>query len=90
MWCFAHDHDDLFKQRFDSAFARGEAERVGKAAAGGLIGYDFGPVDLQVLVTDQFWAQDSPVGPGNLDVWMRLGFKIWGFEAPAAPLVTKM
>ena len=64
--------------------------RVGKAAAGGLVGYDFGPVDLQVWVTDQFWAQDSPVGPGNLDVWMRLGFKLWGFEAPVAPLVSKM
>ena len=63
--------------------------RYRTGAAGGLIGYDFGPVDLQVLVTDQFWAQDSPVGPGNLDVWMRLGFKIWGPEEPR-PLVSKM
>jgi hypothetical protein len=32
MWCFAHDHDDLFKQRFDSAFARGEAETLEQTA----------------------------------------------------------
>ena len=64
--------------------------RTQKAAAGALVGYDFGPVDVQVWFTDQFYAQDSPVGAGNLDVWMRLGFKIWGFEAPVAPLVSKM
>jgi hypothetical protein len=63
--------------------------RVGKAAAGGLVGYDFGPVDLQVWFTDQVWAKDSPVGAGNLDVWMRIGFKLWGFEQAAMPIVTK-
>jgi hypothetical protein len=64
--------------------------KVGKAAAGALAGYDFGPVSFQVWFTDQFWAQNSPVGPGNFDVWMRLGFKIWGPEEPARPLVSKM
>ena len=32
MWCFAHDHYDLFKQRFDSGFARGEAETLEQTA----------------------------------------------------------
>jgi hypothetical protein len=58
------------------------------AAAGGLIGYDFGPVDLQVWVTDSFVGQDAPVGPGNINVWSRLGFRIWAPEAPK-PLVAK-
>ena len=58
------------------------------AAAGGLIGYDFGPVDLQVWVTDSFIGQNAPVGPGNLNVWTRLGFRLWAPEAPK-PLVAK-
>jgi hypothetical protein len=58
-------------------------------AAGGLVGYDFGPIDMQVWVTDQFASQDTPAGNGALHVWTRLGFKIWGFEQPVAPLVTK-
>ena len=63
--------------------------RYRTAAAGGLVGYDFGPVDLQLWVTDSFVGQDSPVASGNLNVWSRIGFKIWGFEQPVAPLVTK-
>jgi hypothetical protein len=62
--------------------------KVGKGAAGALLGYDFGPVDLQVWVTDQFVGQDTPAGKAALDVWTRIGFKIWGFEQPH-PLVTK-
>jgi len=59
-------------------------------ALGGLLGYDFGPVDLQVWVTDNIVGQDSPDGPGAIHVWSRIGFKLWGFEAPAAmPLVSK-
>jgi len=58
-------------------------------AAGGLVGYDFGPVDLQVWVTDNFYATNSPDGPGALHVWSRIGFKLWGFEQPVAPLVSK-
>jgi len=35
-------------------------------------------------------GQDSPDGPGAIHVWSRIGFKLWGFEAPAAmPLVSK-
>ena len=33
------------------------------AAAGALVGYDFGPVDMQVWVTDSFVGRDSPVAP---------------------------
>jgi hypothetical protein len=63
--------------------------RYQTAAAGGLIGYDFGPVDLQVWVTESFVGQDTPQGSGGLNVWTRLGFKIWGFDPPPAPLVSK-
>jgi hypothetical protein len=58
------------------------------AAAGGLVGYDFGSVDLQVWVTDSFVGQNAPQGPGALNVWSRIGFKLWGPEAPK-PLVAK-
>ena len=64
--------------------------RYQTAAAGGLIGYDFGPVDLQVWVTDSFVGNNTPQGTGGLNVWSRIGFKIWGPDAPAArPLVSK-
>jgi len=56
------------------------------AALGGLVGYDFGPVDLQVWVTDQFWNQDTP--GGGITVWTRMGFRLWAPEAPK-PLVAK-
>jgi hypothetical protein len=58
------------------------------AAAGGLVGYDFGPVDLQVWVTDSFVGQDTPQGKNGINVWSRIGFKLWGPEAPK-PLVAK-
>jgi hypothetical protein len=58
-------------------------------AGGALVGYDFGPVDLQLWVTDNFYATNSPDGPGALHVWSRIGFKLWGFEQPVAPLVSK-
>lgn len=57
-------------------------------AVGGLIGYDFGPVDFQVWVTDVVEAANTPAGTGSLWVWSRLGFRIWGPEAPK-PLVAK-
>jgi len=44
-------------------------------AIGGLIGYDFGPVDLQVWVTDSVFHQDTIDG---FNVWTRIGFKLWG------------
>jgi hypothetical protein len=63
--------------------------RYQTAAAGALVGYDFGPVDLQLWVTDSFVGQNTPQGVGGLNVWSRIGFKIWGFEQPVAPLVSK-
>jgi hypothetical protein len=58
------------------------------AAAGALVGYDFGPVDLQVWATDQFVGQDTPAGKGSFDVWTRISFRLWGPDAPR-PLVSK-
>lgn len=52
---------------------------------GGLVGYDFGPVDLQVWVTDSVWRRDQIDG---FNVWSRLGFRLWAPEAPK-PLVAK-
>jgi hypothetical protein len=57
-----------------------------RVRAGGLVGYDFGPVDFQVWVTDDVYCADA-AGCG-WNVWSRLGFRIWGPEAPK-PLVAK-
>jgi len=54
-------------------------------ALGGLVGYDFGPVDLQVWVTDTLGGQNRIDG---VNVWTRLGFRLWAPEAPK-PLVAK-
>jgi hypothetical protein len=62
--------------------------RYRTAAAGGLVGYDWGPVNMQVWVTDSFVGQDTPQGPGGINVWTRLGFALWNPEQPH-PLVTK-
>ena len=61
--------------------------RYQTAAAGGLIGYDFGPVDLQVWVTDSFVGQDTPVGPGS--TCGRASASRSGDLNPVAPLVAK-
>ena len=52
---------------------------------GALVGYDFGPVDIQVWFTQSVFRQNAIDG---LDFWTRIGFKLWGPSAPA-PLVTK-
>lgn len=54
-------------------------------AVGGLVGYDFGPVAVQVWFDDTVQCQNAICG---LDVWGRMSFKIWGFDAPK-PLVAK-
>ena len=53
---------------------------------GGLVGYDFGPVDLNVWVTDTVWSENT--GQAGVTVWTRFGFRIWAPEAPK-PLVAK-
>ena len=58
---------------------------LSNVAVGGLVGYDFGPVDLQLWVTDSVARSNAIDG---LNVWTRLGFRIWGPEAPK-PLVAK-
>jgi hypothetical protein len=50
-----------------------------------LVGYDFGPVDFQVWWTQSVSHQNSI--DGNI-IWSRIGFKIWGPDAPR-PLVAK-
>ncbi len=58
---------------------------LSNVAVGGLVGYDFGPVDLQVWVTDSVARSNAIDG---LDIWTRLGFRIWAPESPK-PLVAK-
>lgn len=52
---------------------------------GGFVGYDFGPVDIAVWVIDPVIAENTAQG---LTVFSRVGFKLWGPEAPK-PLVAK-
>lgn len=66
----------------------GVCNRNSSAALGGLVGYDFGPVDIQVWVTDTVAAQNYAQGAGSMNVFTRLGFRLWGPEAPK-PLVAK-
>jgi hypothetical protein len=57
-------------------------------AAGGLVGYDFGPVDLQVYVTSTVWQENY----GGYDTrgWFRLVVPLWSPPAPApSPMVYK-
>jgi hypothetical protein len=71
-----------------AATALGVCNKYGYGAVGALVGYDFGPVDLQFWFTDTVASQNAPQGVGGLNLWTRLGFRIWGPEAPH-PLVAK-
>ena len=53
-------------------------------AVGALVGYDFGPVAVQMWF-DTVQFQNAICGLG---VWGRMSFKIWGYDAPK-PLVAK-
>lgn len=53
---------------------------------GGLVGYDFGPVDLQVWATDTVWSENT--AQAGWTIWTRFGFRLWAPEAPR-PLVAK-
>jgi Putative MetA-pathway of phenol degradation len=56
-----------------------------QVAVGGLVGYDFGPVAVQLWFDDTIECQNAVCG---LDVWGRMSFRIWAPEAPK-PLVAK-
>jgi hypothetical protein len=67
---------------------------VGKASAvgiGGLVGYNFGVVDLQLRATHQIVTHgDSNYGREDTRVWSTLVIPIWNPPAPAPkPLVAK-
>jgi hypothetical protein len=57
-------------------------------AVGGLVGYNFGPVDWQVWIVDSVYTRDDFAGWG---VFTRLTYKLWGPDAPAPskPMYTK-
>jgi hypothetical protein len=56
-----------------------------QVAVGALVGYDFGPVAIQAWFDDTVECQNAICG---LDVWGRMTFRIWGYEA-SKPLVSK-
>jgi hypothetical protein len=56
-----------------------------QVAVGALVGYDFGPVVVQTWFDDTVECRNAICG---LDVWGRMTFKIWGYEA-SKPLVSK-
>ena len=55
-------------------------------SVGGLLGYNFGLVNLQAYVTHSVYTQDDFGGWG---AYGRLTFKIWGPYEPSKPLVAK-
>jgi hypothetical protein len=78
-----------------SAFYGGavNANRYSLWAAGALVGYDFGPVALNVWATDEFSASVSggtPLLPlsntitKGYSVFGQLSYRLWGPDAPAA------
>jgi hypothetical protein len=61
--------------------------QAAQGALGGLVGYDFGPVALKVMVTDTVYSRDYFQG---LNVWTKLAFRLWQPEPPVSkPLVRK-
>ena len=63
----------------------GDLRLQSQIAVGALVGYDFGPVAVQMWFDDTVQCQNAICG---LDVWGRMSFKIWGYDAPK-PLVAK-
>jgi len=67
----------------------GPTAGCGKAsvvAVGGLWGYNFGPVDWQVWITDSVHVEDDF---GGWAIYTRLTYKLWGPEPPPKPMYTK-
>jgi len=60
--------------------------KASNVSVGGLVGYNFGPVNWQVWITDTVEAQDDYRGWG---IYTRLTYKLWGPDAPPKPLITK-
>ena len=62
--------------------------RATNYSVGGLVGYNFGPVNLQVWATDSVYTRDDYAGWA---VYSRLVFKIWGDDAapPSGPMYKK-
>ena len=62
--------------------------RATNYSVGGLVGYNFGPVNLQVWATDSVYNRDDYAGWA---VYSRLVFKIWGDDAapPSGPMYKK-
>ncbi|MGA2128119.1 MAG: hypothetical protein ABSG76_18445, partial [Xanthobacteraceae bacterium] len=74
-------------------------------AVGGFVGYDFGPVNLQVWGTQEVYSrvtQNTAAGGGavagsdtidrGFTIWANLIFKVWGPEPPPpakSPLIVK-
>ena len=74
-----------------ASVAYGPSMGCGRAtdiALGAMAGIDFGPAELEVVVTDSIYTRDDFSG---LSVFTRLSFKLWGPDAPPAksPLITK-
>ncbi len=58
-----------------------------QVAIGALVGYDFGPVEVQLWFDDTVECRNAVCG---LDVWGRLAWRIWAPETPVTkPMVTK-
>ncbi|MGO9006599.1 MAG: hypothetical protein ACLQIQ_12560 [Beijerinckiaceae bacterium] len=65
---------------------------MGRAiAAGGMVGYNFGPVDLILYATNQFYAEgDTDFGRYDTRVWTTVVIPIWNPAPPApAPVIAK-
>jgi hypothetical protein len=63
--------------------------KASSANIGGLVGYNFGPVDWQVWIVDNVSAHDDY--EHGWGVYTRLTYKLWGPDAPTPvkPLITK-
>lgn len=56
-------------------------------ALGGLVGYNFGPVDLQAYLTTTVWQENY--GGYDTRAWFRVVIPIWSPPAPEAPIPVK-
>ena len=70
-------------------------------AAGGLVGYNFGPVQVSVWGTQELssTASGGTAGPLGIDtatitkgfsIFAQLNYRIWALDAPSAPVISKI